>query len=384
MKRADLEEDLLRWMGDEAWAFDPTRFEHIALALFRFQFEHCKPYSMLCQSLDRTPDRVANADEVPAVPTGAFKDFDLRCFDADATIRTFRTSGTSTDRRGRLHLDRLDLYEASLLSSLRHCLLARDPDHPERPRITRMRFLAPSPVQAPDSSLSYMFGALCREEGRDEGPSEGGTGSGFDLLDDELDLASLHEAIEEARRVDEPVLVAGTAFAFVHFLDQAPHAGWQLPTGSRVMETGGFKGRSREIPRAALHAQIVERFDIPASHVINQYGMTELGSQFYDSTLVDPNGPRRKLVPAWTRVRFVDPITGRRVEDGEVGMIRIHDLANTGSVAAIQTADLGRSVLNETGRPIGFEVIGRAEDAEARGCSIATDLMLEASRGGTR
>jgi acyl-CoA synthetase (AMP-forming)/AMP-acid ligase II len=146
------------------------------------------------------------------------------------------------------------------------------------------------------------------------------------------------------------------------------------------METGGFKGRSRTVPREVLRRDIAERFGLPETAVVNQYGMTELASQFYDSTLVDPEGPRRKLAPPWARVRFVDPETGQDVRDGEVGQIVIHDLANTGSVAAIQTADLGRAIVGADGERIGFDVLGREEGAEARGCSIATDVMLEASR----
>ena len=108
--------------------------------------------------------------------------------------------------------------------------------------------------------------------------------------------------------------------------------------------------------------------------------MTELGSQFYDSVLADPEGPRRKLGPPWAQVRIVDPETGRDAAAGEVGGVVIHDLANTGSIAAILTADLGRHVLDAEQRPIGFEILGRDPDAEARGCSIAADEMLSANR----
>jgi hypothetical protein len=371
MTRARLEEDVLEWMTSKPWAADPDRFERMALALFRFQFEQCEPYAMLCRSLDRVPERVVEAKDIPAVPTGAFKEFDLRCFSHARTMRTFRTSGTATDRRGQLHLERLDLYEASLLASLRHALLVEYTG-----RSMRMRFLAPAPAEAPDSSLSYMFGALL--------DAEGGSDCGFDLHGGELDIDALRTAIEAARRAGEAILVAGTAFAFVHLLDATGAQHWALPEGSRVMETGGFKGRSREVPRDILHAELAARFDLPRTSVINQYGMTELGSQFYDSTLFDPPGPRRKLIPPWTRVRLVEPESGVDVRPGEIGMILIHDLANTGSIAAIQTADLGRAILDDQGREIGFDVIGRAEGAEARGCSIATDIMLEASRGAGR
>ena len=367
--RDEIGRELLEWMAESSPPLDLARFERLALSLFRFQFEACPPYARLCQSLDRTPDAVERVEDIPPVPTGAFKEFPLRCFPEAETVKIFRTSGTSVDRRGELHLDSLALYEASLLASLRRSFL-----NDLRDAAPEMRFLAPSPVEAPDSSLTHMFETLRR--------AEGGPESGYDLHEGRLDLASLEAAAERARLEDRPLVVAGTSFAFVHLLDD-PRAEdrdrWRLPPGSRVMETGGFKGRSRTVPRDVLRHQIAGLFGLDERVVVNQYGMTELGSQFYDSTLVDPDGPRRKEAPPWTRVRFVDPESGRDVAAGEVGMIVIHDLANTGSVAAIQTADLGRAIRDEAGDVIGFDVLGREEGAEARGCSIATDVMLEAA-----
>jgi hypothetical protein len=363
-RRADLEGAILAWMAETEWQRDDDRFEALALDLFRFQYDACEPYRRYCESLGRSPQTVARADEVPAVPTGAFKEFDLRCFPADRTILTFRTSGTSTERRGALHLDTLSLYESSLLASLRRCFL-RDLCG----RRATMRFLALSPQAAPDSSLTHMFAVLAAAEGSEQ--------SGFDLTPEGLDLASLSRAADAAKRQDEPLVLGGTSFAFVHFLDATDTAdaqAWRLPPGSRVLETGGFKGRSREIPREVLRASLASRLAIPESAVLNQYGMTELGSQFYDSTLVDPTGPRRKLVPPWTRVRCVDPDSGRDVPTGEIGVVVIHDLANSGSVAAIQTADLGRMIPAEADE--GFDVLRRAEGAEQRGCSVAADAML--------
>jgi len=374
VKRSEIESEILAWIEEPEWRADEARFERLALALFRFQYEHCEPYARYARALDRTPDRVEHAARIPAVPTGAFKEFDLRCFEAEATIRVFRTSGSSTERRGALALDTLALYEASLLASLRRCFLTDLVG-----RAPAMRFLAPSAEEAPDSSLSHMFEVLRR--------AEGAGGSGFDLRAGRLDLEGLHRAIREARgeSPSRPIVLAGTSFAFVHLLDvtageNARPAGendWRLPPGSRILETGGFKGRSREVSRDVLRAELARRFGLPESSVVNQYGMTELGSQFYDSTLLDPEGPRRKRVPPWTRVRLIDPTTGEDVRDGELGMVLIQDLANTGSVAAIQTGDLGRSVLDEQGEAIGFDVLGRAAGAEERGCSIATDLMLD-------
>lgn len=377
--REALEEDLLDWMRNQSWNDDPVRFDRIALGLFAHQFRSCPPYTRFCLSLGRTPDTATRIEEIPAVPTGAFKEFDLRCFAPEQTALTFRTSGTEATRRGQLHLDNVALYEASLLSSLRRTFI---PDLVgSRPTL---RFLAPCAAEAPDSSLTYMFETLRRTEGSEA--------SGYDLRGGVLDLEGFGTAVTAAQASGTPLVVAGTSFAFVHFLDAANTENssesrhrWRLPEGSRVLETGGFKGRSREVPRDDLRRALAKSFGLAETHIVNQYGMTELGSQFYDSTIVDPKGPRRKLIPPWTRVRFVDPDSPAGdacdVPTGEIGLIVIHDLANTGSIAALQTADLGRAVVNERGIAIGFDVLGREAGAEARGCSIATDVMLEASRG---
>ena len=144
-----------------------------------------------------------------------------------------------------------------------------------------------------------------------------------------------------------------------------------LPDGARIMETGGFKGRSRSMPRTELYVRLEAGLGVPLERIVNQYGMTELGSQFYDSVLHEPAGPRRKLAPPWVRVRLIDPRTGQDAAPGEPGIITIHDLANTGSIAAIQTADLGCPNGDD-----GFDILGREPGAEERGCSIAADLML--------
>jgi hypothetical protein len=145
----------------------------------------------------------------------------------------------------------------------------------------------------------------------------------------------------------------------------------RLPGSARLMETGGFKGRTRTLPREELHAALADRLGVPPSRIVNQYGMTELGSQFYDSVLRSPDAPRRKLRPPWTRVRVVDPATGREAAQGSPGALVIFDLANTGSVLALQTADVGCAFAD------GFEVLGREPGAEQRGCALAADALLE-------
>lgn len=356
-RRAALDARVLDWMREPAWRADPARFDALARDLFGFQFAHCEPYRRYCEGLGRTPEGVEHWSEIPAVPAGAFKEVALRSFPAERETHVFRSSGTSTAKRGTLRLDTLALYEASLLPSFHRGVL------PELARAarTRIHVLAPAPDESTDSSLSHMFGCAI--------DAFGDAASGFHVRGGALDLEGLEGALETAIATQTPVALCGTAFSFVYAIDGLPRD-VALPPGSRVMETGGFKGRSRELAPAELYAAIEARFGVPAARIVNQYGMCELGSQFYDSVLVDPAGPRRKLGPPWARVRVVDPETGADATSGGVGMLAIVDLANTGSVIAIQTADLGRAIGD------GFEVLGRAPGAEARGCSIAADVML--------
>jgi hypothetical protein len=142
------------------------------------------------------------------------------------------------------------------------------------------------------------------------------------------------------------------------------------------MDTGGYKGRSREVDEESMRTLYDEHLGIPADHCVNEYGMTEMCSQFYDSSLRDAtrgrDRARHKLVPPWVRTRVVDPETLKPVPAGETGLLQHFDLANAGSVMAIQTEDLGVAVED------GFRLLGRAPGATPRGCSIAMDILLEA------
>ncbi len=138
---------------------------------------------------------------------------------------------------------------------------------------------------------------------------------------------------------------------------------YRLAAGSRVMETGGYKGRSRVLSKTDLHAGIGRHLGIAPDHIVCEYGMSELGSQAYGRS-VDAGAGLVLRFPPWARVRVVSPETGAEVSDGGVGLVRIHDLANVWSAAAVETADLA------VRRGDGLELRGRAGAAEPRGCSL--------------
>jgi hypothetical protein len=190
-----------------------------------------------------------------------------------------------------------------------------------------------------------------------------------------LDLDGLANAAAVARASARPAIVLATSFALVHLLDERGRRDLTLPPGSRVMQTGGFKGRSREVAPDELRALVAEAFGVPETHVVGEYGMTELSSQLYEGTLAAglQGRPARHgvyLPPPWVRVEAVDPVSLEALPSGHVGVARIVDLANVDSAVAVQTADRVRIVED------GVELLGRLPGAPPRGCSIAIDEML--------
>jgi hypothetical protein len=341
-------------------------FDDIARRVFRYQLEHDPALAAYARRRGVGPD-VNHWREIPGVPTAAFKELALAGGAPDRAEVVFRTSGTTRGSQGRgAHYVRdLALYRASLLPTFEAFLL---PDG-ARPR---MLSLIPRPADAPDSSLSYMVGAVM--------DALAPAGSGWFAGPAGLDVGGLEAALAE---LAGPVCLLGTSAAFIHWLDDlaARGASMSLPDGSRLMDTGGFKGRGREIPAEMLREEYARRLGIPDAASVNEYGMTEMLSQFYDSSLRDraqgrshAAPGRRKLGPPWVRTVVVDAESLEPVPDGAVGLLRHYDLANVASVLAVQTEDVGRA---EDG---GFVLLGRAAGAPPRGCSLAMDQLLNAAQ----
>ena len=350
----------------EPWPDDA--FERWALRVFAYQFETNAVYAAYARKRGVTPSTLAHWSEIPWVPASAFRAVPLISGDCSQVQRVFRTSGTTgAGRRGEHHVLDLDLYRDSLIPNMQRHLYADGSDGDER----RLPLLAltPDPARVPDSSLSFMLGVALDV-------LSGGEGGFFVTPDGGIDTAALSEALAEATGRGAPILLAGTAFAFVHWLDwlKERSGGFDLPRGSRIMETGGFKGRSRVFERPELYASLSEAHGVPLEAIVNEYGMTELLSQFYDGPIETLSGmalkARRHVPPPWVRTRVLDPNTLSTLPDGEPGLLCHYDLANAGSVVAVLTEDLGIAVGD------GFRVLGRVEDAEPRGCSLAMDDLL--------
>jgi len=296
---------------------------------------------------------------LPALPTDAFRFARVASHAPQESVRVFRTSGTTGTARGQHSFADLSLYDRAAGAAARYALF------PDRPRL-RLIILAPDETELPDSSLSYM---LARFK-----PWFGTERSCYVWRRGQLQSNRLIAELMDAEASREPLALLGTSFAFVHAED-ALRSQFELPAGSRIMQTGGFKGRSRSIEPDAMLAMLKARYGVPESNIVQEYGMTELSSQCYETTLrasvlKQNTTPRRLWVPGWVRVRTIDPDTLAALPNGQVGLLRIDDLANVGSVCAIQTSDLARIDSH------GLTVLGRAPDSVARGCSIAVDAWL--------
>lgn len=358
-----LRDDLVAAMGEGcARAWSEARFESLALRVFGHQFETNAVFRGFCEGRGATPGTVSSWTEVPPVPVAAFKALDLACGQPEDAEVVFRTSGTTrgSTRRGTHYVPDASLYRASLLPTFGAYLL---------PDIERLRFvsLIPSPKEAPDSSLSFMVDAAAEHYATDVRWVVDGEGS--------IDAVGLAAALTEARDLDAPVLLLGTAFAFVHALElEGPGLG-ELPDGSRIMETGGFKGRAREIPKDELYARLGQRTRTPRHRIVNEYGMTELLSQLYEPVLEEgAEAAGRHRPPPWLRARALDPVTLAPLPEGEEGLLAFLDLANAGSVCHVLTEDVGSVVDGDV------RLVGRVVGAELRGCSRAMDELMSVGR----
>jgi len=310
---------ILDAMADGSLA-DDDAFDALALEIHAFQRRFNAPYAAFCG-----PGEPARWRDIPAVPTDAFRleSLPLVTFPPEEAIATFQTSGTTAATRGTHRFRSLDLYEAAIRLGWESLRL---PAH-------RAVALSVPPAQAPESSLVHMFGIL---------------GCAF----------VSGNAVASLRSLPAPILLLGTALAFVALFEQGD---FPLPAGSMAMETGGYKGSGLVLTKPELYARFERHLGLEPSAIVNEYGMTELSSQFYTRGLGLPHAG-----PPWTRVRILDPHSGREVDEGGTGLLVIHDLANLGSVAAVATRDLA---IRRSGNT--FDLLGRDPAATPRGCSLS-------------
>ena len=356
-----LDQKILRFMasGDGS----EKGFERLAMEVFVYQFRWNKSYGKFCEHEKRTPNSVSGWKQIPAMPTAGFKELVLTAFPVSKAKKVFKTSGTTQGRSGAHFFDTLKLYEASIAPTFERSLL------PDKAKLEYF-YLMMLPSGAPHSSLSYMMGVVNRRYGR----------SARGRFYVRRDKAEHERLCRDLAKIGprRPVFMLATAFSLKSFLDHLRDhkRRFCFKPGSRIMETGGFKGRTREISKDALYRLCEKYLGVPRDACVSEYGMTELSSQCYDSRFYDRyKGVKRKsrfVSSPWLRTLAIDPRTMKEAPVGGKGMLRHFDLANRGSVLAVQTEDIGVR-LDE-----GFELLGRSNASELRGCSLAYEEFLRA------
>jgi hypothetical protein len=360
MDQAGIVSKLLTFI--EADDADDAAFDALALQLFAYQFARNAPFRKFAQARGKTPRTVRRWQDIPAVPINAFKSLDLTCAPPEAAAAVFMTSGTTQGGlRGKSFHPTLEVYDASMRRNFASRFM-RGADR------MAMGVLFPSPAAMPNSSLAHYLELARRDFGAPE--------SAHLVSDAGIDFERLIGDLRRAEATGQPYALLGASFSLVRVLDELARRGdrFNLPPGSRLLDTGGFKGQSRELELDEFYDALSQTFGVDRNDCVNMYGMTELSTQFYD----DGNAvcPSVKSGPHWIRTRVVDPLTGAAPPKGATGVLAHTDLAHFNIVTTILTEDAGVEVDG------GFLLLGRVGGADAQGCSMAVDAFLTAASAG--
>jgi len=305
-------------------------FEKQAFELFAYQYHHNDVYRSYCDLINVNPSDVKKLTEIPFLPIALFKSHRVSCSEKSEMV--FESSGTG-GTVSQHHVASLASYEQSFNAGFSHFYGAASDYH--------ILALLPGYLERPNSSLVFMCKDLIDQAKKEY--------SGFYLNQFE----SLHHALTDLNQQKQKTLLIGVSFALLDFCEAFP---MQLQH-TTVMETGGMKGRRKELIREELHERLKAGFGVDNIH--SEYGMTELLSQAYSKRngVFEPSPSMRVLV------RDVhDP---KKVSTTGSGGLNIIDLSNKESCAFIATQDLGKC--HENGS---FEVLGRFDASDVRGCSL--------------
>lgn len=307
-------------------------FEAKALQVFHYQYEVVSVYRQFCDLLKKTPATVNALDEIPFLPIEFFKSHTILSKDAKADI-TFSSSGTTGQHTSKHHVADLQLYEKSFTKGFEYFFGAVDDQ--------TILALLPSYLEREGSSLIYMVNALLQQTKHAE--------SNFYLYDTD----TLIDTLLSLEAMGRKTLLLGVSFALLDLVEK--HSLSLQHT--KVMETGGMKGRRKELIREALHQELKKGFNV--DNIYSEYGMTELLSQAYSM------GDGRFSCPPWMKILIRNTEDPFQLLTNKTGGINVIDLANIHSCCFIATQDLGRAYQNGT-----FEVLGRFDNSDIRGCNL--------------
>lgn len=318
---------------DQIFSVSPSTFNNVALQVFNYQYRQVDIYRQYCDGLKRTPGNVKEVSDIPFLPIEFFKSYPV--IDSSRTeVKVFESSGTTGQVTSKHRVADLHIYE----QSFQKCFTQFYGDIKDYVVLA----LLPSYLERDNSSLVYMAKNLIEGSGQNA--------SGFFLNDFE----KLYDWLDVLKNGRRKVILLGVTFALLDFAEQYKIDFPDLI----VMETGGMKGRREELTRQEIHMQLRTAFDVRYIH--SEYGMTELLSQGYSA------GDGIFRTPEWMKVftrDVYDPLVFQ--QGAATGAVNVIDLANIYSCSFIATADLARVSADGS-----FEILGRMDSAEVRGCNL--------------
>lgn len=324
---------------NDIFSCTPQTFDDVALQVYRYQYENVSVYRSFCEAMKRAPERVEKNEDIPFLPIEFFKSHKIIA-GGKSTELLFESSTTTGSIPSKHYVSDKTIYETSFLKTFRQFY--------GEPKDYLILALLPSYLERGSSSLVYMVNELIAQSKYSE--------SSFFLHDTERLREVLRTALQNT---SIKILLIGVTYALLDFAEQFP-----MNLGNTiVMETGGMKGRKAELTRTEVHQFLQKQFSVPQIH--SEYGMTELLSQAYTTQ----NGTFS--CPPWMRVLARDPYEPTAIlAAGKTGALNVIDLANIYSCSFIATSDAGTVLANGE-----FEVAGRMDAAETRGCNLMYNSM---------
>ena len=311
-------------------------FETLAFKVFEYQYSNCKVYQEFCDYFKKNPNNVSKIKQIPFLPIEFFKNHQILSTH-QLVQKVFESSGTTGQITSKHHITDIELYRQNF------CQIFQS--HYGDIKDYAILALLPSYLERDGSSLIYMVNHLIKKTRHPD--------SGFFLND----LKALKEKLLKLEAKKQKTILIGVSFALLDFIEEHP----MKLENTIVMETGGMKGRRKEITREELHKTLSKGFGVKQIH--SEYGMTELLSQAYSK------GNGIFELPKTMSVFIRDPEDPLNLfeEYGKTGGINVIDLANVNSCAFISTQDLGQKVKKNQ-----IKIMGRFDYSDVRGCSLLT------------
>ncbi|MBI9069591.1 MAG: acyl transferase [Salinivirgaceae bacterium] len=324
------------WVNKFLNISDDKQFNDLCIEAFLYQYHTIPVYQEYCKHLNIRPSEITHYTKIPFLPIEFFKTHDVKPENSNPEI-TFSSSGTTGTKTSKHHVADLAIYKASFLAAFKkfygnveeYCVLA----------------LLPSYLERTGSSLIYMAEELIKLSKHAD--------SGFYLNN----YQELSEKLKILSQSGKKILLLGVSYALLDMAEQFP----MKLENTIIMETGGMKGRRKELVREELHERLCAAFGVSSIH--SEYGMTELLSQGYSF------GEGLFKTPPWMKILIrntYDPF--EYLPAGKSGGINVIDLANIHSCCFIETKDLGKTFTDDS-----FTILGRFDDSDIRGCNLMAE-----------